>query len=84
MDGPAAFGTLLTIVADYFDRAPRGAAMVTLHEFGVPSGKAVFENSCIRGRCLFGEGGFRELVQLVIPSECLTEDNNIACDRSFA
>ena len=38
MDGPAAFGTLLTDVADYFDRAPRGAALATLQQFGVPSG----------------------------------------------
>ena len=38
VDGPAAFGTLLTIVADYFDRAPRGAAMATLQKFRVPSG----------------------------------------------
>ena len=30
VDGPAAFETLLTDVADYFDRAPRGAALATL------------------------------------------------------
>ena len=33
----AAFGTLLTDVADYFDRASRGAALATLQRFGVPS-----------------------------------------------
>ena len=38
VDGPAAFGTLLTDVADYFDRAPRSAALATLQKFGVPSG----------------------------------------------
>ena len=38
VDGPAAFGTLLTDVADYFDRTPRGAALATLQHFGVPSG----------------------------------------------
>ena len=38
VDGPAAFGTLLTDVADYFDRAPRGAGLATLQQFGVPSG----------------------------------------------
>ena len=38
VDGPAAFGTLLNDVADYFDRAPRGAALTTLQQFGVPSG----------------------------------------------
>ena len=38
VDGPAAFGTLLTDVADHFDRAPRGAALPTLQQFGVPSG----------------------------------------------
>ena len=38
VDGPAAFGTLLTDVADYFDRTPRGAALATLQQFGVPSG----------------------------------------------
>ena len=38
MDGPAAFGTLLTDVADYFDRAPRGAALATPQQFRVPSG----------------------------------------------
>ena len=38
VDRPAAFGTLLTDVADYFDRSPRGAALATLQPFGVPSG----------------------------------------------
>ena len=38
MDGPAAFGILLTDVTDYFDLAPRGAALATLQQFGVPSG----------------------------------------------
>ena len=38
VDEPAAFGTLLTDVAGYFDRAPRGAALATLQKFGVPSG----------------------------------------------
>ena len=38
VDGPAAFRTLLTDVADYFDRTPRGAALETLQKFGVPSG----------------------------------------------
>ena len=38
VDGPVAFETLLTNVADYFDRSPRGAAMATLQKFGVPSG----------------------------------------------
>ena len=38
VDWPAAFRTLLTDVADYFDRAPRGAALETLQKFGVPSG----------------------------------------------
>ena len=36
--GPVAFGTLLTDVADYFDRVPRGATLATLQQFGVPSG----------------------------------------------
>ena len=36
MDGPAAFRTLLTDVANYFDRAPRGATLETLQKFGVP------------------------------------------------
>ena len=35
--GPVAFKTLLTDFADYFDRAPRGAALATLH-FGVRTG----------------------------------------------
>ena len=38
MDVPAAFRTLLTDVADYFDRAPLGVALETLQKFGVPSG----------------------------------------------
>ena len=38
MDGLAAFRTVLADVADYFDRAPRGAALETLQKFGVPSG----------------------------------------------
>ena len=38
VDGPAAFRTLLIDVTDYFDRAPRGAALETLQKFGVPSG----------------------------------------------
>ena len=42
MDGPAAFGTLLTDLADYFDRAPREAALSTLQQFGVPSGTPFF------------------------------------------
>ena len=36
--GPAASRALLIDVTDYFDRAPRGAALETLHKFGVPSG----------------------------------------------
>ena len=35
---PAAFKTLLTDFADYFDRAPRGAALATLQNFGVRTG----------------------------------------------
>ena len=35
---PAAFKTLLTDFADYFDRAPRGAALETLQKFGVRTG----------------------------------------------
>ena len=38
VDGRGAFRTLLIDVADYFDRAPRGAALATLQKFGVPSG----------------------------------------------
>ena len=38
MDGLAAFRTLLIDVADYLDRAPRGAALETLQKFGIPSG----------------------------------------------
>ena len=37
VDGPAAFGTLVTDAADYFDRAPRGATLATLQKLGVPS-----------------------------------------------
>ena len=33
--GPAAFKNLLADFADYFDRAPRGAALETLQKFGV-------------------------------------------------
>ena len=36
--GPAAFKILLADFADYFDRAPRGAALETLHKFGVRTG----------------------------------------------
>ena len=36
--GPAAFKTLLTDFADYLDRAPRGAALATLQNFGVRTG----------------------------------------------
>ena len=36
--GPAAFKILLTDFADYFDRAPRGAALETLQKFGVRTG----------------------------------------------
>ena len=36
--GPAAFKTLLPDFADYFDRAPRGAALETLQKFGVRTG----------------------------------------------
>ena len=36
--GPAAFKTLLADFADYFDRAPRGAALATLQNFGVRTG----------------------------------------------
>ena len=43
VDGPAAFRTLLIDVTDYFDRAPRGAALETLQKFGVPSGR-LFSN----------------------------------------
>ena len=38
VDGPGASKTLLTDVADHFDRAPRGAALASLQKFGVPSG----------------------------------------------
>ena len=36
--GPVAFKTLLADFADYFDRAPRGAALATLQHFGVRTG----------------------------------------------
>ena len=36
--GPAAFKILLTDLADYFDRASRGAALETLQKFGVRTG----------------------------------------------
>ena len=36
--GPVAFKTLLTDFADYFDRAPRGAALATLQNVGVRTG----------------------------------------------
>ena len=36
--GPAAFKTLLSDFGDYFDRAPRGAALETLQKFGVRTG----------------------------------------------
>ena len=36
--GPTAFKTLLSDFADYFDRAPRGAALETLQKFGVRTG----------------------------------------------
>ena len=36
--GPAAFKTLPSDFADYFDRAPRGAALETLQKFGVRTG----------------------------------------------
>ena len=36
--GPAAFKILLANFADYFDRAPRGAALETLQKFGVRTG----------------------------------------------
>ena len=38
--GPAAFKIMLTDFADYFDRAPRGAALETLQKFGVRTGTA--------------------------------------------
>ena len=41
--------------------------------------------ACSRSKCCsFKEGGLRELVQLVIRGECLTGDDSIAYDRSFA
>ena len=36
--GPEAFKTLLADFADYFDRAPHGAALATLQSFGVRTG----------------------------------------------
>ena len=44
--GPAAFTILLTNFADYFDRAPRGAALETLQKFGVRTGTPF--SSCLR------------------------------------
>ena len=38
VDEPGAFKTLLTDVADHFDRAPRGAALSSLQKFSVLSG----------------------------------------------
>ena len=38
LSGPAAFKMLLADITDYFDRAPRGAALETLQKFGVRSG----------------------------------------------
>ena len=38
VDRPGAFKTLLTDVADHFDRALRGAALASLQIFDVPSG----------------------------------------------
>ena len=58
--------------------------LIALEVNFVLSGRAVTENPCICGRCLFGKGGHRELVQLVIRGECLTGDDSIAYDRSFA
>ena len=46
MDGPAAFRTLLIVVTDYFDRAPRGAALETLQKFGAPSGTPFSKYLC--------------------------------------
>ena len=43
VDGPAAFWILLIDVTDYFDRAPRGAALEILQKFGVPS-ETLFSN----------------------------------------
>ena len=40
--GPAAFKTLLEDFANYFDRAPRGAALETLQKFGVRTGTPFF------------------------------------------
>ena len=36
--GTSAFKILLAVFADYFDRAPRGAALETLQKFGVRTG----------------------------------------------
>ena len=44
--GPAAFKTLLSDFADYFDRASRGAALETLQKFGVRTGTPF--SSCLR------------------------------------
>ena len=48
--GPAAFKTLLTDFADYFDRAPRGAALETLQKFGVRTGTPF--SSYLRALCV--------------------------------
>ena len=40
--GPAAFKTVLADFAEYFDRAPRGAALATLQNFGVRTGTPLF------------------------------------------
>ena len=45
IDGPGAFKTLLTDVADHFDRAPRGAALASLQKFSVSSGTPFSSNS---------------------------------------
>ena len=63
-------------------RNPR-VAFAALEAGGVCSIRAVSENSRIRGRCLFGEG-LQKLVQIVTCGECLTGDDSIAYDRSFA
>ena len=81
-----------------FERLSLIRSEIALEASVVFSGRAVSENSCIRGRCLkkirahldllsiplFGEGDLRELVQLVIRGECFTGDDSIVYDRSFA
>ena len=47
--GPAAFKILLKDFADYFDRAPRGAALKTLQKFGVRTGTP--SSSYLRALC---------------------------------